>query len=337
MNPGTVAGVAGSSSLDIEIARRLEAQGIDANWQLALLMAGLFPEGPPSWPGRTATLPAAITLESAIGKVLVSKTVSGRRAVYIKSLGYYLRRFAKTREHLPLAEISTEEIERHLKDFSGHSRATHLHRLSTLFSFAVRREWIADNPCARVERIMLERKTPRILTPEQCRKLFRKTPAHCRPYLVMCLYAGIRPSEALRLKWEDVCLKRKTITVNAAASKVRQRRVVPLPDCAVRMLARLQRESGPVSLSLITVRRWRRKVRAGMGGWPADILRHTAASYLLAWHQDAGKVATWLGNSPAILLTHYNGMATREDAELFFSGPDKTSAPTKLAGKAMAQ
>jgi hypothetical protein len=51
--------------------------------------------------------------------------------------------------------------------------------------------------------------------------------------------------------------------------------------------------------------------------WPQDVLRHTAASNLLAHHQDVGKVAAFLGNSAGILLTHYKALVEKEDAEKF--------------------
>jgi integrase len=321
------ANASGPNTLEAAIARRIESQGIDATAQLARLLAGLFPQRPGEATSGATVTPAVITLEKAIEQLLTAKKAAGRREVYLKSLRYFLMRFAQSRNSTPLAAIRAEDVEGHIAKFAPYYRATHLHRLSALFSFAVRRGWIRTNPCELVDRVTIDRKTPRILTPEQCRKVYLRTPRWCRPYLVLSLYAGIRPTEALRLKWEDICLVRKIVMVNAAASKVRQRRVVPLPDCAVRMLSRLNPGSGPVAPSLMTIRRWKRKVRPVIGGWPADILRHTAASYLLAMHEESGKVATWLGNSPGILLSHYNGLALREDAERFFVGADKAVKP----------
>jgi hypothetical protein len=63
----------------------------------------------------------------------------------------------------------------------------------------------------------------------------------------------------------------------------------------------------------------RRKLRELVdGGWPANILRHTAASYWLALTGDVRKCATMFGNSPKVFSSHYNGLATPEDARRFF-------------------
>ena len=63
-----------------------------------------------------------------------------------------------------------------------------------------------------------------------------------------------------------------------------------------------------MSPSLSTLRQFKLRACAALGlsRWPQDLLRHTAASYLLALHGDAGKVATMLGNSSSVLLTHYH-------------------------------
>lgn len=49
--------------------------------------------------------------------------------------------------------------------------------------------------------------------------------------------------------------------------------------------------------------------------WPADALRHTAASQLYALHGDAGKVAKALGNSPGVLARHYVNLVSPDVKE----------------------
>jgi hypothetical protein len=70
-------------------------------------------------------------------------------------------------------------------------------------------------------------------------------------------------------------------------------------------------------LKHITRRRYLRALRDYLRfkRWPQDVLRHTAASNLLAFHQDAGKVAAFLGHSAGILLRHYKALVFREDAD----------------------
>lgn len=245
-----------------------------------------------------------------------SKRASNRRDVYVKSLTNYCKRFAK---NFPdLSAIGPSQIETWLSQFTTpQTRQTWLNRISTLFSFAVKRGILLGNPCDQIERITIDRKEPAILAVEQARLLLNTCPENVRAYLALAMFAGIRPDEILRMTWDDINLETKTARVNG---KTRRRRIVPLEYAAVDMLTYCSEKTGKVAPSRSTVRRWIRKARELIGGkWAADILRHTAASYLLAKHGDAGKVAMMLGNSQQILLTHYHNPVTKEDADKFWS------------------
>lgn len=264
--------------------------------------------------------PNGASLADAIRQTLASKTSSGRRAYYVKSLAMYLRRFAEGRENAACASVTTEDVLGYLSKFSGHSSATHLNRISTMFALSVKRGWCHANPCDKIERPTIDAKTIRILTPEQADKLLSFTPQVMRPYLVLCLWCGIRPAECEKLTWADVNLESRTVTINAAASKVRARRVVTLPERAALLLEASPLRHGKISPSSSTVRRWKRSARKVIGGdWPADVMRHTALSYHLAWSGDAGKVATMAGNSVGILKRHYDALASKSDAARFFN------------------
>lgn len=263
----------------------------------------------------------APSLGAVLTTMLESKQAAGRRPVYVKSLGKYLLRFVKGRETLPVNEVTTAHVEDYLSGLTGHNRATHLNRISTLFAFAVKRAHIEVNPCDRIERTAIDRRTPRILTPDQARRLYAICPEAVRPYLTLCLYAGIRPDECHRLTWADVDLDNKRVVIGEAQSKVRARRVVPLPDIAVELLKKHPKQEGPITPSVSTVRRFKRAARAVVGEWQADILRHTAISYALAHHEDLGKVATWMGTSPTVIKRHYDAVAAPETAREFFALP----------------
>lgn len=254
----------------------------------------------------------------ALDDLLAARKNGNRRDVYIKSLKGYLSRFIKGRENLPIADISSKDIQAWLANFPKPiSRQTWLNRISTLFSYAVRQEWIRANPCDKIDRVRVDRGAPVILTVKQSRDLLATCPKSCKAYLVLGMFAGIRPDEILRLKWESVNLEAGTVRVDG---KTRQRRLVPLEPVAVRLLLEIPDREGPVAPSHSTVRRWKRSARVLIGGkWTAGVLRHTAASYLLALHQDAAKVALRLGNSPKILLTHYNEPVSATDCAAFWS------------------
>ena len=275
------------------------------------------------------------TISLAIALLLTAKEAANRKPAYVSSLEHYLKRFAKGRENMMLSEFSTGVIEDWLKQFpSAYARQTWLNRISTLFSFGVRRDLCANNPCLKIERITVDRRAPKILTPEQVVSILAiqgPCATGARAYLVLGLFAGIRPDELLRLQWEDVNVETKTVTVNDA--KTRRRRIVPLHDKAIALLAGVTFKRGPVSPSNSTVRRFKRvaALKLGWSAYPSDLLRHTFASYALALHQDAGKVATMMGNSSSILLSHYHEPVSQSDCQKFWAIGHTKYDPTALA------
>ena len=266
-----------------------------------------------------------------VEELLKAKRVANRTTRYTDSLASYLKKFCSGRETKPICEFSLADIEEWLARYnSPYTRQTWLNRISTLFSFAVRRGYVTSNPCDRVERVTVDKKAPQILTPAQAKEVYAACPTICRPYLVLALYAGIRPEETMRLNWGSINLETKTVAVEG---KTRRRRLVPLEPIAVELLSRHPLKSGPVSPSLSTLRRWKDTVRQIIGAskFPQDLLRHTAASYLLAKYEDAGKVSMWLGNSSKILLAHYHNPVSQADCAVFWKVQPSSLAPVPAA------
>ena len=268
--------------------------------------------------GKTEKTLPSITLRDAIKELLAAKRVALRRENYLDNLESHLLDFAKGREGVAIASVGLREVEAYLAGAkSSGSRSTRLNRLSTLLSFAVRRGYMEKNPCELVERVTIEWHAPEILTVPQCRALLlaaRKEDAAFLPHLALCLFAGVRPAEALRLTWDDLNLTTGLLTIDAEDSKTRSRRVVELPEACVTWL----RLGG--DLPAINVRKRLNAVAtsAGITPWPRDAMRHTAASY---WHALKGEVVTArnLGHSEAILHRHYRALVTPAGAKEFFA------------------
>src|SRR6516225_5310603 len=97
--------------------------------------------------GAGATVTGSKSLSEAIADLVEAKRKANRREAYVDSLEQYLTRWAKGQETKPIARVKLDEIDLFLNSTpSLSSRATAINRLSTLFSFAVRRGWRLDNP-----------------------------------------------------------------------------------------------------------------------------------------------------------------------------------------------
>ena len=267
------------------------------------------------------------TLEQVITLLIASKTASNRRGNYIKSLKYYLDRFALGRETTPIASMDTEAIEEFLKQFKNHgAKKTWLNRINTLFSFAAMKTIIAENPCDKIESIEVDSPDPKIFTPGQSQLLLNlvddgdKRHESPVPYFALTMFDGVRPDDEMHLlDWSDINLNTGTARIRA---KVRGRnRLVQLEPVTIKLLKPFAKEKGPVAPSRSTVRRYKRKIRESLGfeSWPKDILRHTAASYLVEKYDDFAKVARKLGNSEKILRRHYYVPVTKVDSLGFWN------------------
>ena len=270
--------------------------------------------------GRRIKLVESISLAEAIRGCIEHRRASNCRRSYVENLRQCLEAFARGRETMPVSAITAQDVEEWLKPKSktAWSRSGWRSRLSTLFGWCVLRRHLERNPVDEVPSVRIDHQPPRILTVDECRRLLALTREHHPQglaWVVLGLFAGIRPGELDRLWWRSVRIARGIVLIDAEASKVRQRRIVPLEPVCVAWLRSCRGSRLPIPHS--TRRRMVRDLAKRMGweSWPADILRHTAASYLIAHHQDAGKVALWLGNSAPILMRHYREIVSRQAAE----------------------
>jgi site-specific recombinase XerD len=277
---------------------------------------------------RATSTATAKTLSEVVTEVLLAKEASGRRDTYIKRLRGYLAQFSRGRGQMLVSQFTSTDIEAWFasRSESAQTRQSALGLLSGLFQFAWRKGYIAENPCRRVEPVSVTIEAPKILTVAQCRKALKWCVAE-RPrflgWLVLTMFVGLRPeAEAEKISWDEIDLKQKRIRVAGAKTKTRSHRIIDLNliPVAVEWLELAKKLEAPLPMSHTVRRRGIRGLRAALGfkRWPADVLRHTAASNLFAYHQDAGKVAAFLGNSAGTLLKRYRALIVREEAERFF-------------------
>lgn len=148
----------------------------------------------------------AKSLRDAIAALLAAKSAANFRPRYLRSLRQYLNLFARGREDWPVAAITVCTVE---EWFASRIEAlttqrANMGRLASLFTFCVRRGWMALNPCDALDKARLDPKPPRILSVEEARTVLttcRAESPKLMPWLALGLFCGLRPEEAEQCAW----------------------------------------------------------------------------------------------------------------------------------------
>lgn len=267
------------------------------------------------------------TLKLVAAELVKKKTAGNRRERYVNDLEWkfdLLLRFFPDRQ---LASITTEDMERFIaaQNWSPVSQKRYIQSYNVLFNYAVRRGYIAANPCLKLEMPESDQEEPPIFTVEKMKTLLRLCVTttelkECLPLVAIGAFAGLRPTEIERLDWAEVDVAHKTITVLGAKAKGRARRVVDMSDNLAAWLLPIAKATGPVIPCRVREHRDRLKVAAGWTDWPHDALRHSFASYHFAHHRDQKATCYQMGHGDAqVLFSHYRSLVTPPAAAAFWN------------------
>ena len=158
-----------------------------------------------------------------------------------------------------------------------------------------------------------EYKRERVLSPEEEKKLFKAAAPHLKAIISCALSTGMRFSEILGLKWTEVDLEKKQITVSAKSSKSGKQRVIPINSLLFSLFERqMELNAGKCDFVFLyedpktgklrpitTVRRAFTMAckRAGIKNLTFHDLRHTFGSRLIERGADPVSVKDLLGHA----------------------------------------
>ncbi len=141
----------------------------------------------------------------------------------------------------------------------------------------------------------------------------------------VALFVGVRPVDEMSgLLWDHFDLGKDRIRIPAEISKTKDERLIsPIPENLREWLKRARYRKGD-PIRPMNYRNWRSQIKKAKEGakvktWCDDVARHTFATYSfqhfgLEWTMETGG---W--TNPNTLFKHYKGLATKEEAEAFYS------------------
>lgn len=252
---------------------------------------------------------------------MAAKTAKGLRPESLKSYRSTYNQFGAKFDNDNLDGITAEQVANWLdgQHYSGVRFNRALADLTTLRNWAESKGYSVGrhDPFAGNERRLLDQADVSILTVEQAADYLAEAVEvpECGPVTVLVMLCGLRVSEALQTRPQDIDLDDGIVTVRGQASKLRARRICTLQPSAIHWL-RLALEKGgllPLSQSVYDKAR-----RASLKAIPANSLRHSFCSYHLAHFKNIGQTAEEAGNSPEMIAKHYKELVRPKAAAKFW-------------------
>ncbi len=184
--------------------------------------------------------------------------------------------------------------------------------LSGVLSHAVRQNWSHRNVAQLLPRKTLHPKRIIPLSLHEATQLLKTARVlyggACLPACALMLFAGLRPQETRRLTWGQINLKADIINImpeNSKTGSYRQISILPVLKAILFPQYSLQPRS-----ALVCPPAWDAKWRAvrhqsgicRKNNWVQDVLRHTYASYHLAYFRDRKLLQEEMGHRSDVLL-----------------------------------
>ncbi len=261
------------------------------------------------------------TFEELRDRYMSEYAIPNKMQRTIEKDGYSFKRLTEFFGGCTLAEISPQKI----ADYKKHRReagiktatlARELELLRAALNIAVREwEWIEINPFWKVKIEQPKGHKERWLTHDEEEKLIKAAPAWLKDIITFALNTGMRREEIVSLKWPQVDLSRRTVTL--IETKNGEIRTLPLNPTACELLTRINRgrngseyvfpsETGSKRNGRNVLRAiYSAKVKSGIDHVCVHDLRHTFASRVSQAGIDLYSNSKLMGHKSTKMTTRY--------------------------------
>jgi integrase len=288
------------------------------------------------------------TVQQVVDEIVATKTAAGLSEVHIKDLTLRLGRFAADFS-MPIGSVTSTMLQTWLNAMkrSPRTKLNVMRHVTGLFRYAIGKKYLPKDAIEEVQAVQIPRESPgdiSILSPTEMRELLSVASLvkpEMVPWLAVAAFSGLRTAELVRLRWEEIDLVSRHITVPAAKAKTRSRRLAPITDNLLAWLEPIRQPSGPVIpyvswwnepgrlvVAVNKIRREQEAEDAKQQGrdprpvpkfhWKQNSLRHSFISYRVAMIKDVAAVALECGNSPGVIFSNYRELVTEAQAKAWF-------------------
>lgn len=293
---------------------------------------------------------ASKTVQEAVTAWLASYESKDRSHATVREIRSMVRIFGSAFGGLRITELTPARLTEWLERYESkpgvialpQTRANLRTKLSQFLGYSKLQGWVESNPLEDVKLARPPKAPVVVLDLEQSKTLLSfadSSPLRgmVLPYIAICLFAGLRPSEVERLTWQDIHFATGDIHVRRETTKVKEERFVPMEKNLLAWLERCpHRHHGLIiGKSYQIFRQAWEEVRRLAGyrigdvpengwpenttEWPSDVLRHTYGSMWLAVNKSRAELAERMGNSEAVIKQHYRRAIREEVAKPFWA------------------
>ena len=263
-----------------------------------------------------------------------AQAADGKRAqlspVYAAHIEAWLREFAETFPGHHLGDLNRDFLARYMASHAGLSPKSRNDRraaVSMFMRWCARQDYLPQThrlfEADAMQREQLDTAATDFYRSGEFRALLQGAEGPMQAIIALQGLAGLRLEEALRMTWENVFGIPGHIEITAQNAKTRRRRLIEICPALAAWLQPFRAMKGRVWSQTATLNgyvsafsrlREPLKIPSRRNG-----LRHAFCSFHFALHSNENLTAATAGNSPAMIHAHYKGLATKAEAEKWFT------------------
>ena len=224
-----------------------------------------------------------------------------------------------------VSDITLQDLNAIILDFPDGSILKYRRVLSTFFNWAAHdaRGWCRGNPAEKIEKPRQTKSAVRVLSNDDVKAILENA-GDLLPFWVLCIFLGLRTTEAQRAFWSDINWDESHLKVRQEKGEFVTRYVDIQPNVMEWLLPFKGRTGVIVPFSRFDKKRRKTVADASVKPWGnrhggGSVDRHTFASNHLAHFANIGSLTEQMGHSTEKMVREkYRRAVTKKDAAEFW-------------------
>lgn len=230
---------------------------------------------------------------------------------------YMLDYFGKDKKVSEIKPIDIEKFKTYMTEVKKRSNATfnrYYSALSKMFNILIENDLILKNPCKKVKKLKEDNQKTRYLSKKEEKALFKELADHLKPIVICALQTGLRRSNILNMRWENIDLKLMFIEVLKQENKGHKKIQIPIsPKLYQVFMDLVPKENGYVFINPETSEPYtdihkgfdKAVERAGIKDFTFHDLRHTVGTRLMMKGMDVRTIQEMMAHSQISTTQRY--------------------------------